>query len=51
MANAYPNIVAIQMTSSPLVEDNLLFVEQQLKLLPTQTLFGGIARMFCVFWW
>ena len=36
MANAYPNIVAIQMTSSPLVEDNLLFVEQQLKLLPTQ---------------
>ena len=36
MANARANIVAIQMTSSPLVEDNLLFVEQQLKLLPTQ---------------
>jgi len=27
-------IVAMQMTSSPLVVDNLLFVEQQLKLLP-----------------
>ena len=31
-----PNIVAMQMTSSPLVEDNLLYVEQQLKLLPTR---------------
>ena len=29
-------IVAVQMTSSPLVLDNLLFVEQQLKLLPLQ---------------
>jgi predicted amidohydrolase len=29
-------IVAMQMTSSPLVADNLLFVEQQLKLLPAQ---------------
>jgi predicted amidohydrolase len=29
-------IVAMQMTSSPLVADNLLFVEQQLKLLPVQ---------------
>ena len=29
-------MVAIQMSSSPLVEDNLLFVEQQLKLLPSQ---------------
>jgi predicted amidohydrolase len=36
VARVCPNIVAIQMTSSPLVEDNLLFVEQQLKLLPTQ---------------
>ena len=34
MANNGANVVAIQMTSSPLVEDNLLFVEQQLKLLP-----------------
>jgi nitrilase len=34
--NASPNIVAIQMNSSPLVEDNLLFVEQQLILLPPQ---------------
>lgn len=36
MANVYPNIVAIQMNSSPLIEDNLVFVEQQLKLLPPQ---------------
>lgn len=36
MNNARPNIVAIQMSSSPVVEDNLLFVEQQLKLLPPQ---------------
>jgi len=36
VTNISPNIVAIQMNSSPLVEDNLLFVEQQLKLLPTQ---------------
>ena len=36
MASACPNIVSIQMSSSPLVEDNLLFVEQQLQLLPTQ---------------
>ena len=36
MANTYPNMVAIQMNSSVLVEDNLLFVEQQLKLLPPQ---------------
>jgi predicted amidohydrolase len=35
MANNGANVVAIQMTSSPLVEDNLLFVEQQLKLLPS----------------
>jgi nitrilase len=34
--NVRPNIVAIQMSSSPVVEDNLLFVEQQLKLLPPQ---------------
>jgi predicted amidohydrolase len=37
VANACPNVVAIQMTSSPLVKDNLLFVEQQLKLLPTHS--------------
>ena len=36
MANVCANIVAIQMTSSPLVADNLLFVEQQLQLLPLQ---------------
>lgn len=36
MANVFPNIVAIQMNSSPLVADNLLFVEQQLELLPPQ---------------
>jgi predicted amidohydrolase len=36
VANVYPNIVAIQMNSSPLVEDNLIFVERQLKLLPPQ---------------
>jgi len=36
VANVSPNIVAIQMNSSPLVADNLLFVEQQLKLLPSQ---------------
>lgn len=36
MANNYPNIAAIQMSSSPLIEDNLLFVEQQLKQLPAQ---------------
>lgn len=36
MANTSPNIVAIQMTSSPNVEDNLLFVEQQLQTLPSQ---------------
>jgi predicted amidohydrolase len=36
VANDYPNIAAIQMNSSPLVEDNLVFVEQQLALLPPQ---------------
>lgn len=36
MAKVCANVVAIQMCSSPLVEDNLLFVEQQLKRLPTQ---------------
>ena len=36
MANKSAIIVAIQMTSSPLVLDNLLFVEQQLKSLPLQ---------------
>ncbi|GAC18604.1 nitrilase [Paraglaciecola arctica BSs20135] len=36
MANVSANIVAIQMSSSPLVADNLLFVEQQLQLLPPQ---------------
>ncbi|MFT6777049.1 MAG: putative amidohydrolase [Paraglaciecola sp.] len=36
MADIHQNIVAIQMNSSPLVEDNLVFVEQQLKLLPPQ---------------
>lgn len=36
MASTKPNMVAIQMCSSPLVEDNLLFIEQQLKLLPSQ---------------
>jgi nitrilase len=36
VANVCPNIVAIQMSSSPLVEDNLAFVEQQLTLLPPQ---------------
>ena len=36
MDSACPNIVAIQMSSSPMVEDNLFFVEQQLKLLPPQ---------------
>lgn len=36
MANVSANVVAIQMTSSPVVADNLLFVEQQLKLLPPQ---------------
>jgi nitrilase len=36
VAKVFPNIVAIQMTSSPLVADNLLFVEQQLQLLPPQ---------------
>ena len=35
MANACPSIVAVQMRSSPRVEDNLLFVEQQLRLLPS----------------
>ena len=36
MASVLANIVAIQMNSSPKVEDNLLFVEQQLKLLPPE---------------
>ena len=36
MVNISPNIVAIQMNSSPRVDDNLAFVEQQLKLLPIQ---------------
>ena len=56
MANNGANVVAIQMTSSPLVEDNLLFVEQQLKLLPPQrpclvvlpecfACFGGVDKL------
>ena len=36
MASFCANVVAIQMSSSPVVEENLLFVEQQLKLLPAQ---------------
>ena len=36
MNSRQPNIVAIQMTSSPVVADNLLFVEQQLQRLPKQ---------------
>lgn len=36
MAKVRPSMVAIQMNSFPLVEDNLLFVEQQLKSLPPQ---------------
>lgn len=36
MDKTRPNIVAIQMTSSPLVEENLEFVEQQLQKLPPQ---------------
>jgi len=36
VANVSANIVAIQMNSSPLVADNLLFVEQQLQQLPPQ---------------
>ena len=36
MAKTSPHIVAIQMTSSPNVADNLLFIEQQLQSLPSQ---------------
>lgn len=36
MVNPVPTIVAIQMTSSPEVSDNLAFVEQQLQNLPAQ---------------
>tara|TARA_R110000751_G_C13795394_1_gene483391 strand:- start:15591 stop:16430 length:840 start_codon:yes stop_codon:yes gene_type:complete len=36
VVNVRPNIVAIQMTSSPIVADNLAFVEQHLQLLPPQ---------------
>jgi nitrilase len=36
VASFCANVVAIQMSSSPVVEENLLFVEQQLKLLPAQ---------------